>query len=106
MENQLEALKNVVTRVWRNNAVYRGKMEAAGIYPDDIASLADFRKLPFTVKQDLRDSYPLGMCCASRDDVVRVHASSGTTGKPKGCILEHRNLTNFCRWHTRAGPCP
>ena len=82
MENQLEALKNVVTRVWRNNAVYRGKMEAAGIYPDDIASLADFRKLPFTVKQDLRDSYPLGMCCASRDDVVRIHASSGTTGKP------------------------
>ena len=82
MEKQLEALKNVVTRVWRNNAVYRGKMEAAGIYPDDIASLADFRKLPFTVKQDLRDSYPLGMCCASRDDVVRIHASSGTTGKP------------------------
>ena len=82
MEKQLEALKNVVTRVWRNNAVSRGKMEAAGIYPDDIASLADFRKLPFTVKQDLRDSYPLGMCCASRDDVVRIHASSGTTGKP------------------------
>ena len=88
MEKQLEALKNVVTRVWRNNAVYRGKMEAAGIYPDDIVSLEDFRRLPFTVKQDLRDSYPLGMCCASRDDVVfesatpaPPEAASGRVGR-------------------------
>ncbi|WP_286951556.1 MULTISPECIES: phenylacetate--CoA ligase family protein [Aminobacterium] len=75
-------LQNMVHRVWNAQGSYRQKMEVAGISPDDIQSIDDFKKLPFTTKQDLRDSYPLGMLACPREQVVRLHASSGTTGKP------------------------
>jgi phenylacetate-CoA ligase len=61
---------------------YRARFEAAGVHPDDFQSLADLAKFPFTTKQDLRDNYPYNMFAVPREEVVRIHASSGTTGKP------------------------
>lgn len=78
---QLSRLKHLVTRVYTTVKPYRLKMEKLGITPDDIKSLKDLEKLPFTVKDDLRDNYPFGLFSSPMDDVVRVHASSGTTGK-------------------------
>ncbi len=79
---QLKRLKKLVKRVYENVGPYRQKMEAAGVTPDDILTLADVQKLPFTSKDDLRDNYPFGLFAVPMDEVVRVHASSGTTGKP------------------------
>lgn len=79
---QLKRLQHLVERVYKTVAPYRKKMDAAGVKPEDIQSLADLAKLPFTVKDDLRDNYPFGLFTVPMDQVVRVHASSGTTGKP------------------------
>ncbi len=79
---QLKRLQQVVTRVYQNVEPYRKKMDEAGIKPEDIRELRDIEKLPFTVKDDLRDNYPFGMFAVGLEKVVRVHASSGTTGKP------------------------
>ena len=79
---QLRRLKKLVARVYKTVASYREKMDAAGVKPSDINTLADLPKLPFTVKDDLRDNYPFGLFTVPMDEVVRVHASSGTTGKP------------------------
>lgn len=79
---QLKRLQHLVARVYKTVAPYREKMDAAGVKPEDIQSLADLAKLPFTVKEDLRESYPFGLFTVPMDQVVRVHASSGTTGKP------------------------
>jgi phenylacetate-CoA ligase len=79
---QLKRLQKLVARVYEKVKPYRAKMEAAGVKPSDIRSLADLRKLPFTTKDDLRDNYPFGLFTVSLEEVVRVHASSGTTGKP------------------------
>ena len=78
---QLKRLQQLVARVYQTVKPYRAKMEAAGVTPDDINSLTDLHKLPFTVKDDLRDNYPFGLFSVPLDEVVRVHASSGTTGK-------------------------
>ena len=82
-EIQLEKLKKVVAHAYENQAPYRKKMDAAGIKPEDIQSLADITKLPFVTKDDLAENYPTGMWAVDKHDIVRVHASSGTTGKPK-----------------------
>ncbi|MGD9559762.1 MAG: phenylacetate--CoA ligase family protein [Oscillospiraceae bacterium] len=79
---QLERLQHTVRRVYQNVPVYRERMQAAGVEPGDIQSLADIRKLPFTQKTDLRDNYPYGLFAAPQEEIVRIHASSGTTGKP------------------------
>ena len=79
---QLERLKWSVAHAFDNVAAYRQKCEAAGVSPSDLHSLEDLSKFPFTVKDDLRQSYPFGMFAVPMDDVVRIHASSGTTGKP------------------------
>ncbi len=79
---QLQRLRWSLRHAYDNSAVYRRKFDAAGVHPDDCRSLADLAKFPFTTKADLRDSYPFGMFAVPRDQVVRVHASSGTTGKP------------------------
>ncbi|HBV96114.1 MAG: phenylacetate--CoA ligase [Peptococcaceae bacterium BICA1-7] len=81
-ELQLERLKATLDRVYNNVPFYKKAMDERGIKPSDMKSLDDVRKLPFTVKQDLRDNYPFGLFAVPMDDVVRVHASSGTTGKP------------------------
>lgn len=78
---QSERLRELVQRVYDTVAPYRAKMIAAGIRPADIRGVEDLYKLPFTVKQDLRDNYPFGMFSARREDIIRLHASSGTTGK-------------------------
>ncbi len=79
---QVRRLKKLVARVYKTVAPYREKMDAAGVKPSDINTLADLAKLPFTVKEDLRDNYPFGLFTVPMEEVVRVHASSGTTGKP------------------------
>ncbi|NLO89096.1 MAG: phenylacetate--CoA ligase [Clostridia bacterium] len=79
---QLERLKMTVERAFHNVPHYRRTMQEVGIEPDDIQSLEDLRKLPFTTKDDLRDNYPYGMFAAPLSEIVRIHSSSGTTGKP------------------------
>lgn len=78
---QSERLTKLVQRVYDTVPPYRAKMDAARLKPSDVKSVEDLYKLPFTVKQDLRDNYPFGMFSAPMDDIVRLHASSGTTGK-------------------------
>lgn len=80
-EWQSERLVNTVKRVYEKVPYYRAKMDEAGVKPEDIKSVDDLRLLPFTCKQDLRDTYPYGLFACDMDEVVRVHASSGTTGK-------------------------
>ena len=79
---QLERLQQTVSRVYHAVDFYRKSFDEAGIKPDDIKSLADLKKLPFTKKTDLRDNYPFGLFSVPMNQVVRIHASSGTTGKP------------------------
>jgi phenylacetate-CoA ligase len=79
---QLRRLQTTVERVYANVPFYRENFRKAGVTPADIRSLKDLRRLPFTTKQDLRDNYPYGMFAVPMDHVVRIHASSGTTGQP------------------------
>lgn len=79
---QLERLKWSLRHAYEHSPVYRAKFDAAGVHPDDCRTLADLAKFPFTTKSDLRDNYPFGMFAVPREQVVRIHASSGTTGKP------------------------
>ena len=79
---QLQRLKMTLTRVYEHVPHYRKTFEAKGVHPDDLKSLEDLAKFPFTTKTELRDSYPFGMFAVPREQVVRIHASSGTTGKP------------------------
>ncbi|MEG1107312.1 MAG: phenylacetate--CoA ligase [Oscillospiraceae bacterium] len=80
-ELQSERLVAMVHRVYENVPLYRKRFDEAGVSPDDIRSIDDITKLPFTYKQDLRDNYPFGLFAVPMDEVVRLHASSGTTGK-------------------------
>jgi phenylacetate-CoA ligase len=79
---QLKRLKSTLARVYANVPFYKESLDKAGITPDDVKSLEDLPKLPFTYKQDMRDSYPYGLFAVPMVDIVRIHASSGTTGKP------------------------
>ncbi|MFC5585569.1 phenylacetate--CoA ligase PaaK [Nitratireductor kimnyeongensis] len=79
---QLVRLKWSLNHAYENVPHYRKSFDAAGVHPDDLKELSDLSKFPFTVKTDLRDNYPFGMFAVPREKVVRIHASSGTTGKP------------------------
>src|SRR5690349_22643559 len=79
---QLERLKWSLAHAYENVAHYRKKFDAAGVKPSDCRSLADLARFPFTTKADLRETYPFGMFAVPMDRIVRIHASSGTTGKP------------------------
>ncbi|MFV0276620.1 MAG: phenylacetate--CoA ligase PaaK [Parahaliea sp.] len=79
---QLERLRATLCHVYDNSPVYRAKFEAQGVSPDDLVSLEDLARFPFTSKSDLRDNYPFGLFAVPREQVARIHASSGTTGKP------------------------
>lgn len=79
---QLRRMKETLTRAYEGSPFYKAKFDACGVHPDDLKSLSDIRKFPFTVKQDLRDNYPFGMFAVPQDRIARLHASSGTTGKP------------------------
>jgi phenylacetate-CoA ligase len=79
---QLKRLQTTVARVYNTVPFYKKRFDEVGVKVDDVSSLDDLRRLPFTYKDNLRDSYPFGMFTVPMDDVVRIHASSGTTGKP------------------------
>ena len=79
---QLKRLKATLAHAYANSPVYKAKYDAVGMHPDELRTLADLSKFPFTTKKDLRDSYPFGMFATPRERCVRIHASSGTTGKP------------------------
>ena len=99
-------LKKIVDYVYHNTPFYRKKMQEMGITPDDINSIDDIVKLPFTTKHDLRDNYPFGLCAVPMSQIVRIHASSGTTGKPTVVgytvllPLTERVVLIFSRYHT------
>ena len=79
---QLERLRATLRHAYANNANYTRKFDAANVHPSDLQSLADLARFPFTTKADLRDAYPFGFFAVPREQVARIHASSGTTGKP------------------------
>ncbi|WP_198939311.1 phenylacetate--CoA ligase PaaK [Motiliproteus sp. MSK22-1] len=79
---QLERMRASLAHAYKNIPHYRQKFEQLGVCPEDLHSLEDLAKFPFTVKQDLRDNYPFGMFAVPQDEIVRIHASSGTTGQP------------------------
>lgn len=79
---QLQRLQAVVQRAYDRVALFRQRMDERGLTPQDIRALSDLARLPFTIKSDLRDTYPFGLFASPMQDIVRLHASSGTTGKP------------------------
>ena len=79
---QSERLVKMVKHVYEDSTYYRKRMDECGVKPEDIRSIDDITKLPFTTKQDLRDNYPFNLFCVPMEQIVRLHASSGTTGKP------------------------
>ncbi len=89
---QLARLKDTVKQVWDKVPAYRKKMEEAGVKPEDIQTLKDLAKMPFVTKQDLRDNYPFGLFAVDKEELVRIHASSGTTGKPTVVGYTKRDL--------------
>ncbi len=102
---QLKRLQHLVARVYKTVAPYREKMDAAGVKPEDIQSLTDLAKLPFTVKEDLRENYPFGLFTVPMDQVVRVHASSGTTGKPTVVGYTKKDIRTWSGLMARALTC-
>ncbi len=99
---QLKRLKNLCERVYANVAFYRRAFDEAGVKPGDIKSLADVRYLPFTEKQDLRNHYPFGLFAVPKDNVVRIHASSGTTGKATVSGYTQRDVNNWATMMARS----
>jgi phenylacetate-CoA ligase len=79
---QLQRMKSTLVHAYQNSAFYKIQFDNAGVHPDDLITLADLAKFPFTVKADLRDNYPFNLFATPMEDIVRIHASSGTTGKP------------------------
>ena len=95
-------LKKTVERVYHDTPFYRRKMQELGITPDDINSIDDIVKLPFTTKYDLRDNYPFGLCAVPMSQIVRIHASSGTTGKPTVVGYTRKDLSAWSECLSRA----
>ena len=108
-ELQLERLQHTV-RHCMNSAFYRDKFKELGITPDDIRTLDDVRKLPFTSKDDLREHYPFGLACVPLKDCVRLHSSSGTTGNPTVVLHTQKDLDEWanavarCLWMVGSRP--
>jgi phenylacetate-CoA ligase len=92
---QLARLKATLAHAYANVPHYRKSFDEQGVHPDDLTSLADLAKFPFTVKKDLRDNYPFGLFAVPREQVVRLHASSGTTGKPTVVGYTANDISNW-----------
>ena len=92
---QLSRLKHTLNHVYTNSPVYRKKFEDQGVHPDDLRELGDLAKFPFTTKADLRDNYPFGMNCVPMEQIVRIHASSGTTGRPTVVSYTQGDIDNW-----------
>ncbi|MEM4789703.1 MAG: phenylacetate--CoA ligase [Ignisphaera sp.] len=99
---QLKKLKEQVKRVYENCYYYRKKMKEINLKPEDIKNLDDLKKLPFTTKDDLRDSYPYGALAVDISEVVEVHASSGTTGKPTISLYTAKDIENWSELMARS----
>ena len=91
---QLERLKKTIHQCM-NSEFYRKRFSENNLKPEDIQSLDDLRKIPFTTKQDLRDNYPFGLACVPMEDVVRLHSSSGTTGTPTVILHTQHDLDEW-----------
>jgi phenylacetate-CoA ligase len=92
---QFTRLASTLRHAYANNDNYKRKFDAAGVHPDDLHSLADLARFPFTTKADLRDAYPFGFFSVPRERVARIHASSGTTGKPTVVGYTRNDLTTW-----------
>ncbi|MEM8702194.1 MAG: phenylacetate--CoA ligase, partial [Pseudomonadota bacterium] len=92
---QQKRLAWTLTHAYRNSPFFKQQFDRNGVHPDDFKSLADLAKFPFTVKQDLRDTYPFGMFATPREDLVRIHGSSGTTGKPTVVGYTANDISNW-----------
>ncbi|MCG8533077.1 MAG: phenylacetate--CoA ligase [Desulfovibrionales bacterium] len=99
---QLHRLQNLCERVYANVPYYREQFTKAGITPADIKSLNDLQRLPFTEKQDLRDNYPFGLFAVPKENIVRLHASSGTTGKATVVGYTQRDVNNWAELMARS----
>ena len=99
---QLKRLQWSVRHAYDNVSHYRTKFAQAGIHPDDLKTLGDLAKFPFTAKQDLRENYPFGLFAVPREKVVRVHASSGTTGKPTVVGYTRNDIDNWSNLMARS----
>ena len=102
---QLAKLRETVRRVYQKVPHYRNALQKRGISPDDIRSLADLAELPFTEKNDLRDNYPFGMFAVPQSEIVRIHASSGTTGKPTVVAYTQGDVDNWSELVARSLSC-
>ncbi|NSY39178.1 phenylacetate--CoA ligase PaaK [Leisingera sp. ANG59] len=92
---QLERLKWSVRHAYDNVAMYKQRFDEAGVHPDDLQELKDLAKFPFTYKNDLRDNYPFGLFAVPRSEIIRLHASSGTTGKPTVVGYTANDISNW-----------
>ncbi|HET9513005.1 MAG TPA: phenylacetate--CoA ligase PaaK [Gemmatimonadales bacterium] len=99
---QLERLGRVLEHAYRNVPLYRRRLDAAGVHPADLRGLADLPRFPFTTKDDLREHYPFGMLAVPREQLVRVHASSGTTGHPTVVGYTARDIETWSRLMARS----
>ncbi len=102
---QSQSLCELVERVYYNVPFYRAKMQAAGLEPSDIKGLQDLHRLPFTTKQDLRDNYPFGLFAVPMSEIIRVHASSGTTGKSTVVGYTRKDLNTWSEVVARTMHC-
>ena len=101
-ELQSERLVTLVQRAYEKVPFYKHHFDAYGVHPEDIESLKDIPSLPFTTKSHLRDNYPYGLCAVPPSDIVRMHASSGTTGKPTPVYYTKKDLEKWVNSMTRS----
>ncbi len=101
-ELQLERLKEMVERIYHEVPFYRNKFQERDFLPEDLKSLKDLEKLPFTTKVDLRDNYPYGLFAVPLEKIVRIHASSGTTGKPTVVGYSRKDISNWAELMARS----
>ncbi|WP_313135403.1 phenylacetate--CoA ligase PaaK [Paracoccus jeotgali] len=99
---QFHRMKRTLKHAYENSPFYRKRFDEAGVNPEDLRTLSDLSKFPFTYKQDLRDSYPFGMFAVPREQLVRIHASSGTTGKPTVVGYTSGDINNWANLIARS----
>ncbi len=104
---QLAGVQWSVAHAWANSPFYRERFEGAGVRPEDLRSLADLERLPFTTADDLREGYPFPLVAVPEEQIVRIHSSSGTTGKRKILSYTRKDVEDwqdmFCRCYEMAG---
>lgn len=99
---QLNRLKKTLSHAYTNSSVYKEKFDLHGVHPDDLKTLSDLSKFPFTTKKDLRENYPFGIFARPMNDIVRLHASSGTTGKPTVVAYTQNDIDNWAHLGARS----